>query len=60
MGGLSIVAGIILLAYPGISLEVLAVIVSIWLLVLGFMEISVAWQLRSAGPGPSGRQEHAT
>jgi uncharacterized membrane protein HdeD (DUF308 family) len=48
LGILSIVAGIILLAYPGLSLVVLSVIVSVWLLVFGLMEISVAWRIRSA------------
>jgi uncharacterized membrane protein HdeD (DUF308 family) len=62
MGVLSIVAGLILLAYPGISVLALAIIVSIWLLVFGLMEISVAWRLRSAGHGPhtGTRQAHAT
>jgi uncharacterized membrane protein HdeD (DUF308 family) len=59
LGLLSILAGIILLAYPGISLTVLALIVSIWLLLFGFMEISVAFQVRSAlhrppAPEPQG------
>ncbi len=48
LGILSIFAGIILLAYPGLSLVVLSVIVSVWLLVFGLMEINVAWQIRSA------------
>jgi uncharacterized membrane protein HdeD (DUF308 family) len=48
LGLLSILAGLILLVYPGLSLVALAVIVGIWLLVYGFMEISIAWQLRSA------------
>jgi hypothetical protein len=61
MGILSIVAGLILLAYPGISLLVLYVIVSIWLLVFGFMEISVAFQVRSASHRVGGgREAHAT
>jgi uncharacterized membrane protein HdeD (DUF308 family) len=61
MGALSIVAGLILLAYPGISLLVLYVIVSIWLLVFGFMEISVALQVRSASHrAGSVREAHAT
>lgn len=47
MGVLSIVAGIILLAYPGISLVALAVILSIWLLVFGFGEIFAAFRIRS-------------
>lgn len=45
-GALSIVAGIVLLVYPAISLLTLAVIVSIWLLALGVMEIALALQLR--------------
>jgi uncharacterized membrane protein HdeD (DUF308 family) len=60
MGALSVIAGIILLAYPGISLLVLYVIVAVWLLVFGFMEISVAWQMRSASHRLHGREAHAT
>jgi uncharacterized membrane protein HdeD (DUF308 family) len=60
MGILSILAGIVLLIYPGISLVALAIIVSIWLLVFGFMQISVAIQIRSAAHGSGGRQAHAT
>jgi uncharacterized membrane protein HdeD (DUF308 family) len=48
MGVLSIVAGLILLAYPGLSLLTLAILLSVWLLVLGLMEISLALRLRSA------------
>ena len=48
MGVLSIVAGLILLAYPGLSLLTLAILLSVWLLVLGVMEITVALRLRSA------------
>jgi uncharacterized membrane protein HdeD (DUF308 family) len=61
MGILSIIAGIILLAYPGISLLALYVIVGVWLLVFGFMEISIAWQMRSASHRMgAGREAHAT
>jgi len=48
LGVISIIAGIIVLAYPGISLVTLAVVLSIWLLVLGVMEIALAFRLRSA------------
>jgi uncharacterized membrane protein HdeD (DUF308 family) len=51
MGTISVLAGIVLLIYPGISLVVLAVLVSVWLLVFGAMEISLAFQIRSAAPG---------
>jgi uncharacterized membrane protein HdeD (DUF308 family) len=47
MGILSIVSGIIVLAYPGISLLVLAVVLSIWLLVFGAMQITLAFRIRS-------------
>jgi uncharacterized membrane protein HdeD (DUF308 family) len=49
MGVLSIIAGLILVSYPGISLVTLAVIVSVWLLVFGFGEIALAFQLRRLG-----------
>jgi uncharacterized membrane protein HdeD (DUF308 family) len=49
LGLLSILAGLVLLVYPGLSLVALAVIVGVWLLVFGFMEISVASRARSAG-----------
>ena len=53
-GILSIFAGIIVLAYPGISLLVLAVVLSVWLLFYGAAEITLAFRLRSpaTGPGP--------
>jgi uncharacterized membrane protein HdeD (DUF308 family) len=47
MGGISVLAGLVLLIYPGISLLVLAVLVSVWLLVFGAMQISLAVQIRS-------------
>ena len=47
MGILSIVSGIVVLAYPGISLLVLAVVLSIWLLVFGIMQITLAFRIRS-------------
>ena len=49
MGLLSIAAGIVVLVWPGISLLTLAVVLGVWLLVLGIMEIVFAFQLRSAG-----------
>jgi uncharacterized membrane protein HdeD (DUF308 family) len=46
-GVLSLIAGIILLAYPGLSVVTLAVLVGVWLLVFGTTEISLAFRLRS-------------
>jgi uncharacterized membrane protein HdeD (DUF308 family) len=49
MGLLSVLAGLVVLAYPGISLATLAVVLGFWLLVLGVMEVVLAFRLRSAG-----------
>src|ERR1700731_592379 len=44
---LSILAGIVVLVYPGITLVVLAVVLGVWLLVFGAMQIFLAFQIRS-------------
>ena len=49
MGVISVLAGIVVLAYPGISLLVLAVVLSVWLVVLGVMQISIAVRIRALG-----------
>jgi uncharacterized membrane protein HdeD (DUF308 family) len=49
MGLLSVVAGVTVLVYPGISLATLAVVLGFWLLVYGIMEIVLAFRLRSVG-----------
>jgi uncharacterized membrane protein HdeD (DUF308 family) len=49
MGLISIAAGIVVLVWPDISLVTLAVVLGVWLLVLGLMEIVLAFQLRSLG-----------
>jgi uncharacterized membrane protein HdeD (DUF308 family) len=49
MGLLSVVAGVVVLVYPAISLATLAVVLGFWLLVYGIMEIVMAFQLRSLG-----------
>ena len=46
MGTLSAIAGIIVLAFPGLTLLGLAVILGIWLVVFGAMEIMAAFRLR--------------
>lgn len=48
MGIISVIAGIVLLAMPAISLLVLVFLISAWLLLFGVMEISLALRLRSA------------
>lgn len=49
MGILSVIAGIIVLAYPGLTLVGLAVILGVWLLIFGVMEIFAAFRVRSVG-----------
>ena len=48
MGVLSILAGIVVLAYPGISLVTLALVLGVWLIIYGVMEIAMAFRVRSA------------
>jgi uncharacterized membrane protein HdeD (DUF308 family) len=47
MGVLSVLAGIVVLAYPGLSLYGLAIILGVWLLIFGVMEMVAAFRLRS-------------
>ena len=51
MGILSAIAGVIVLAFPGLTLLGLAVILGIWLLVFGIMEITAAFRLRRLAHG---------
>ena len=46
MGVLSVVAGIIVLVFPGLTLIGLAVILGVWLAIFGMMEIVGAFRLR--------------
>jgi uncharacterized membrane protein HdeD (DUF308 family) len=54
VGVLSILAGIIVLAEPGISLVTLALVLGVWLIIYGVMEIAMAFRVRSA----VGRVQH--
>lgn len=47
MGVLSIFAGLVVLTYPAISLLTLAVVLGIWLVFYGALEIGLALQVRS-------------
>ncbi|HLH83724.1 MAG TPA: DUF308 domain-containing protein [Trebonia sp.] len=56
MGALSVVAGIIVVAIPGISVLTLAVVLGVWLVVFGLGQAMVAFRLRSvARAGAAGR-----
>jgi uncharacterized membrane protein HdeD (DUF308 family) len=54
MGIVSIIAGILLLAIPGLSLVVLVFLIGAWLIFFGVMQTSLALRLRSA-PQSAGR-----
>jgi uncharacterized membrane protein HdeD (DUF308 family) len=60
MGVLSVLAGVVVLAYPGISLLLLAVVLSVWLVLFGLMQITMAFRIRSVGHRASARSVHAT
>ena len=47
-GVLGIIAGLVLLFWPAISILTLAVLAGVWLLVLGVTQLTVAMQLRRA------------
>ena len=49
MGILSILAGIIVLAWPGLTLLTLSVILGVWLVVLGILQIVASFRLRKLG-----------
>lgn len=57
MGTLSIVAGVILLAIPGISLLTLVVLISVWLIIFGMMEVSLAFRIRPGAPTVASHSE---
>ena len=46
MGVLSLLAGIVVLIYPGVSLLTLSIVLGIWLLIYGVMEMTAAFRLR--------------
>jgi uncharacterized membrane protein HdeD (DUF308 family) len=48
-GVLSLIAGLIVLAFPGLTLLGLAVILGIWLIIFGVMEMTSAFRVRSVG-----------
>jgi uncharacterized membrane protein HdeD (DUF308 family) len=47
MGVLGVLAGLVVLVYPAISLLTLAIVLGIWLIVRGVMEVSLAFNARS-------------
>jgi uncharacterized membrane protein HdeD (DUF308 family) len=50
-GVAALIFGLIAIAYPGITIFFLAVLVALWALVLGFTEIAQSWRLRQIHRG---------
>jgi uncharacterized membrane protein HdeD (DUF308 family) len=48
LGVLSVLAGIIVIVYPAPSLVTLAIVLGVWLIIYGVMEIFMAFRVRSA------------
>lgn len=53
MGLLSVLAGIVVLSYPGLTLVGLATVLGIWLAIFGVMEITAAFRMRGLGHSAS-------
>jgi uncharacterized membrane protein HdeD (DUF308 family) len=54
-GGISLIAGIVVVAVPEKSVTVLAVVVGVWLLVLGLLEVVAALVLQHAASSADGK-----
>jgi uncharacterized membrane protein HdeD (DUF308 family) len=57
IGGISLVAGVVMLASPFESIATLTVVVGIWLIVIGAMEAVSAFGIRNASKDLAGRRE---
>ena len=49
VGVITVIAGIVLLAYPISSLATLTLVVGVWLVVIGIFEIIAAFGIRKTG-----------
>src|SRR3982075_1638044 len=57
IGGISLLAGVIMLASPFQSIATLTVVVGIWLIVIGVFEVVSSFGIRKAGAGLAGLRE---
>lgn len=59
-GAISLIAGVVVMAYPYESLGTLALVVGVWLIVIGVIQVITAIGIRGFGrPGPTGAQDAA-
>lgn len=59
IGVISLIAGIVVMASPFESIAILALVVGIWLVVIGVFEVVSAFGVRKAAKSPSDRAEPA-
>jgi uncharacterized membrane protein HdeD (DUF308 family) len=57
IGGISLLAGVVMLASPFQSIATLTVVVGIWLIVIGVFEVVSSFGIRKAGKGLAGLRE---
>lgn len=57
IGGISLLAGVVMLASPFESIGILTTVVGIWLIVIGAFEVVSAFGIRKAGTELAGRRE---
>ena len=63
IGAIGTIVGIITLVYPGLSLVIIAVLMGIWLILFGILQLIVGLQirkLRSTWPDPDGSRAHGS
>ena len=48
---IDVAAGIVAIAYPGITAGALVIVIGVWAIVAGAMQLGGAWQTRGAGSG---------
>jgi len=51
MSLIDVAAGVVAVSYPGITAGVLVIIVGIWAIFGGFMELTAAWSFSGSGTG---------
>ena len=59
VGAISLIAGVVVIAYPFKSILTLAIVVGVWLIVIGIFEVVSAFGIRKAAKSVSRRVEPA-
>jgi uncharacterized membrane protein HdeD (DUF308 family) len=51
LGLIDVAAGVVAIAYPGITAGALVIVIGVWAIVGGGMQLAAAWQTRGSGSG---------